>query len=208
MAPDGPSSPAAGDNADAGGDSKAGEPAFEVLFVCTGNICRSPTAEALLRRHVEARSLPTLVRSAGTAAGWSSPTAGTIRAAAELGLDVSRHRSHPLSTEDLESAGLVVALAREHLDEAIWMSPDALPRTFTLKELVRCASVVGARSAGEELSAWVARVHAGRSGAVRATAPDDDVADPIGGTPDAYARTAAEIDGLVDELFRLAWPDA
>jgi protein-tyrosine phosphatase len=89
----------------------------EVLLVCTGNTCRSPMAERLLRRALEARAapevglLPPRVRSAGVdAADGHPPTGAAAEALAELGLDLSDHSTHALRPELLASADLVLCM--------------------------------------------------------------------------------------------------
>src|SRR5215204_5223355 len=108
-----------------------------VLVVCTGNVCRSPIAEELLRAAFVERMGPDApeVASAGTM-GWTGSGAdpSSIRAAAERGVDISGHRAREVSDEDVARADLVVAMAPEHA-RAFAGEPGS--RTFTLKELVR-----------------------------------------------------------------------
>ena len=87
----------------------------QVLFVCTGNICRSPLAEALLRRAVEGRGLAVAVGSAGTGAWEGAPASeGAYLVALEHGLDLSAHRARLLSRDLVESSDLVLTMARHH----------------------------------------------------------------------------------------------
>lgn len=86
-----------------------------VLFVCTGNICRSPLAEALLRRAVEERGLDVVVASAGTGAWEGAPASeGALLVGLEHDLDLSGHRARLLSRELLEQSDLVLTMARHH----------------------------------------------------------------------------------------------
>lgn len=88
-----------------------------ILFVCTGNTCRSPTAEAIARRELEARGWDEVeVRSAGTAAYPGSPASGgAVRAAEVHGLDLSGHRSTPVDAEVVAWADLILAMSPSHL---------------------------------------------------------------------------------------------
>jgi protein-tyrosine-phosphatase len=83
---------------------------MRVLFVCTGNICRSPFAEAVAR----AGGLD--VESAGIAAyAGAEPTHDAIAVARELGYDLSSHHARPVTEEMLERADLVVGMTAAHV---------------------------------------------------------------------------------------------
>lgn len=180
----------------------------EILFVCTGNICRSPMAEALLADRLRRLDLPALVRSAGMLGDGVPVPLEALLAAEWVGVDTSGHRSRRLLADDLLEADLILALAREHLRQAVLLVPEVWPRTFTLKEIVRRGTEVGPRAQGEDLADWLARAHAGRERAgLLGSAPCDDVADPIGGTPGEHRATAGEIRELVDDLVGLVWTE-
>jgi protein-tyrosine-phosphatase len=81
-----------------------------VLFVCTGNICRSPFAEAV------ARGEGLDVESAGLGAyAGAGPTDDAIAVARELGYDLSSHRARPVTAEMLERADVVVGMTAAHV---------------------------------------------------------------------------------------------
>jgi protein-tyrosine phosphatase len=182
---------------------------IDVLFLCTGNICRSPMAEALLRHQLAERSVDAHVHSAGLRLVGEPASANGVDVMADRGLDMTSHRSRIVNRELLEEADLVLAMAREHLREAVVALPDVWARAFTLKELVRRGETIGARAPGESLEAWLARAHSGRNRTdLMGSSDDDDVADPIGSGRSSYERTAAELGALVDRLLTLAWPTA
>jgi protein-tyrosine phosphatase len=86
-----------------------------VLFVCTGNTCRSPLAEVLASREIERRGLAIEVSSAGTLAGAGFPASGGSRmAASRRDADLTDHRSRPLDPSAVD-ADLVVAMTPGHL---------------------------------------------------------------------------------------------
>jgi protein-tyrosine-phosphatase len=86
-----------------------------VLFVCTGNICRSPLAESLMRFHLAERGLDITVGSAGTGAWEGAPASeGAYLVALEHGLDLSAHRARLLSRDIVDSSDLVLTMARHH----------------------------------------------------------------------------------------------
>jgi len=97
--------------------------------VCTGNTCRSPLAEALLREQARRRGIAVVVGSAGTYATEGAPAAEhSVRAARQRGADLGGHRARRLSAEMTAAADVVVAMSREHL---AMVRPWAGPSTRT-----------------------------------------------------------------------------
>lgn len=164
---------------------------------------RSPIGEALLADRLRSDAAA-LVHSAGTRATLGGAAPEAIAVASGAGLDLTPHRSRQLDSEMVEAADLVLGMAREHVREAVVLVPDAKPRSFTIKELVRRAGDIGPRPADEPVREWLARVDAGRTVTDLLGAADhDDVADPIGRGPAAYRRALDEITRLVEELVPL-----
>jgi protein-tyrosine phosphatase len=147
---------------------------YMVLFVCTGNTCRSPMACALMQRQMAAQlGSPTdelerrglLIASAGTAAQAGGPASReAIQVMSERGMDISQHESQPLSERLVRFADRILTMTRGHREAILAQWPNAAPRTHLL---------------------------GGQSG---------DVADPMGGSADAYRRAADQI-----ESFLAAW---
>lgn len=193
--------------ANAGKGAGDGLPAVKILFVCTGNICRSPTAQAVLTDRLKRVHVPARIRSAGLLEQDGPPPPGALKAASQLGLDMSEHRSRRIDRQLISDADLVVGMAREHVREVVVAVPAAWPKTFTFKELVRRGSAAGLRLGNETLQQWLARVHEGRvMQDMLGDSPDDDVADPMGGSAAQYNAAAAQIVELADHLVALAWP--
>jgi protein-tyrosine phosphatase len=166
-------------------------------------------AEAFLRNRLERRRVDARVGSAGLRFVGEPASANGVDVLADRGLDLSAHRSRMLDGELLESTDLAVAMAREHLREAVLARPDIWPRAFTLKELVRRGEMIGPRAPGESVDAWLSRAHSGRTRQdLLGASPDDDVEDPIGLSRSAYEKTADELSDLVDRLVDLLWPAA
>lgn len=179
---------------------------LDILFVCTGNICRSPLAEAFLadraRRYLEGEIR---VHSAGT---WGREgnlaTAETIAAGRQRGLDIERHRARPLSADLIDTADLVLGLTTEHRDEIVRISPQAAPRAFTLKELASLLQAVG-RGEGTDEDAVRARIEEAdrvRRSVRERIAGDLDVEDPLGMGQGTYREIAWEIEEAIDRLVR------
>ena len=106
-----------------------------VTFVCTGNTCRSPMAEALLRAALAKRGegLGHLrVASCGLAAAPGDPASShSVKAMARIGLDIAAHRSRLLSPADLDRSLVVFGMTGSHLD-ALAHRFDRLPETVLL----------------------------------------------------------------------------
>lgn len=168
-------------------------------------------AEVLLRRHLAAAGVPATVSSAGLYKGGAPATSDGVAAMAERGLDLHDHRSRTMTAPMVELADMVIGMAREHVREAALLHPDALAKTFTLKELVRRAEEAGPRQVGEAFDAWLARIAAGRQrDDLLGVGYDEamDVFDPVGRSPQMYEETAVLLDDLLARLVSLAWPRA
>ncbi len=146
------------------------------------------------------------MRSAGLLEAGQPASNHGVDVLSARGIDLSTHRSQSMTAELLQQADLVLAMAREHVREAVVLVSAAFPKTFTLKELVRRGNEIGPRQPGEPLDRWLARAHAGRSSRdLMGYSREDDVADPIGRPRAAYEQMVEELSGLVDELVWLVW---
>lgn len=93
---------------------------MHLLFVCTGNTCRSPLAEAIARRMIGERAIPELtVGSAGTSAWTDAPASdGALLVGLEHGIDLGDHRSRPLAQDLVSGAHVILTMGPHHLDRA------------------------------------------------------------------------------------------
>ncbi|MHB1043519.1 MAG: low molecular weight protein arginine phosphatase [Eubacteriales bacterium] len=109
---------------------------LKILFVCSGNTCRSPMAQALARKILaDVPGAPEIeVASAGLAAeiGGASPNA--VAAMAEMGIDISSHRPRDLGFGDVTAAGLVLTMTPNHKKYVLELVPGADRKVFTLGE--------------------------------------------------------------------------
>jgi protein-tyrosine-phosphatase len=106
------------------------------LFVCTGNTCRSPLAEGLLRHALGARQ-DILVKSAGVAAGnGQSANPQTLSVLEEVGVDLSSHRSQSVYSKLLADAEWIVAMTNDHRDVLLSLFPEVADRTNLLCDFI------------------------------------------------------------------------
>jgi len=128
-----------------------------VLFVCTGNVCRSPMAEGLFRHAVKGRG-DYRVFSAGVGASEGlPPSEHAVRALKELGIDISQQRSRMLSAELVRQADYIFGMTHSHVDAILLLYPQAAEKTFLLREF------------DETLDSF-----------------ENDIPDPIGGSLEVY----------------------
>jgi|SRR5690625_91676 len=177
---------------------------FRILTVCTGNICRSPLSEIALRHYLS--NLNSVeVFSAGTRALVGQPMdTQNAEIAEQRGISGSRdHVARQLTAEQIESADLILALAREHRRFVVELVPSATQRTFTLREFARLAQQYSQDSPavaplsdvfGRSLDNFVLNVAAQRGDVRKVSSPtDDDVIDPYRLDSAVFAQQANEI---------------
>jgi protein-tyrosine phosphatase len=178
---------------------------FRIVVVCTANICRSPMAEAMIRRALrESGAAGIVVGSAGVHGHEGSPIApGSAAALRALGIEDDGHRGRMLTTAIVDSADLVLTMEQRHRRMILASSPEARDRTFPLREFARLvggqAPPAGAGPADR------ARALVAAAGPRRTRLPwpgVDDVPDPYGGPGEGYHACAALILGEVGTLLR------
>jgi protein-tyrosine-phosphatase len=140
---------------------------MRILFLCTGNICRSPMAEALARKLFQERGRSDIVvASAGTSAGEGSPASeGAYLVGLEKGLDLADHAASFLTREVVKRADLILTMSPHHLDRALLLG--GADKTHLLGTF-----------AGRALE-------------------DAEVEDPFGGTLEEYRATYAQLETLI-----------
>jgi protein-tyrosine phosphatase len=188
---------------------------FSVLFLCTGNICRSPMAELLARRALDAalgqEAARFVVSSAGTWGHDGSPMeAEAVEVLDRLGIDGRSFRARELTTAMLAGADLVLGVAREHSLAAASLDPSASSRVFPLSEFARIVTGlppvdlapvdVGSGDLAARARGLVAAAAAAREARPLSAPVDGDVADPYGAPLHVFAQSAQRIQDLLEPL--------
>ena len=136
-----------------------------ILFVCTGNICRSPMAEGLFRNAVRGRKAFEALSAGVGAIDGMPPSENAVRAMRELGIDITHQRSHSLSPELIAKADYIFGMTHSHVDAISLLYPHAAEKTFLLREFDDTLDIY-----------------------------EKDISDPIGGSLDVYANCRDQIE--------------
>jgi RpiB/LacA/LacB family sugar-phosphate isomerase len=105
-----------------------------ILFLCTGNICRSPMAEGLFRNAVKGRGDFRIVSAGLGAIDGQPPTNHSVVAMKEIGIDIAGQRSRALTAELVRSADYIFGMTHSHVDTVALLYPSAAEKTFLLRE--------------------------------------------------------------------------
>jgi protein-tyrosine-phosphatase len=107
----------------------------KILFVCTGNICRSPMAEGLLKKMVQDHQWSVETQSAGLAAFNGVPaTQEAIEACKEKGIDISAHQSQPLSKNLVLESTLILTMTDKHKESILRKMPQLADKVSLLSD--------------------------------------------------------------------------
>ena len=145
-----------------------------ILFICTGNICRSPMAEGIFRHILKGRRRDVQVMSAGIGAmEGQPPSPHAVQAVKELGIDISKQRSRQLTAELVQGADYIFGMTHSHVDTVFLLYPQAAEKTFLLREFDDTLDIF-----------------------------EKDISDPIGGSYEVYLNCRDQIEQGIASLLR------
>jgi len=172
-----------------------------IVAVCTGNVCRSPLAEQLLRARLGTET-GVEIASAGLAApAGASMDPTSSEWSRRLGGDPRAAVAKQLGPELIDGATVLLTMTAAQRDDLVRTFPAALLRTFTLVEFARLITANAPEGGVTSPRGWVDLVQqCSRLRHQAVLSPQDDVLDPIGGDDRTHERVAREIDGAVEAI--------
>ena len=146
---------------------------MRVMFICTGNICRSAMAHLMLEKKVKKENKDIEVYSCGVyAQNGDIPTYEGIQVMKEYGIDLSKHRAINIKNSNIKDMDLILCATKRHKDTVIYMYPELKEKIYTMKEYIGYDS------------------------------NDLDILDPWGYGLDIYRTCAKEIEDCIDKYLQ------
>ncbi|MCS7258189.1 MAG: low molecular weight protein arginine phosphatase [candidate division WOR-3 bacterium] len=148
---------------------------FTILFVCSGNSCRSPMAEALMKKilNEEKPQFPIKIRTAscGTIAlNNMPPSENAVKVLSEYGIDLTGHRTRRISKSAIKNADLILVMEKAHKEKILEIMPNAQTKTFLISEF--------------------------------ASGSSKEIVDPIGMSINGYRNVANDLYDLLKKIYK------
>lgn len=183
-----------------------------ILFVCTGNTCRSPMAESMMRHLLKEHGIEAEVRSAGVSAWDGTPMSNHAQQVLkDRQMDNPDFSSQLLSDSLVEWADLILTLTAGHKRHVLQLYPSASEKAFTLIEY---ANLSQDDPSLEEWTGFTAELQLKIASGVQPSeaditryyelqqkVPNMDIADPFGGSLQDYRMTAQEIEASIKKII-------
>jgi len=171
---------------------------FKILFVCTGNSCRSPMAEGILKKMLKENKLDNFeVSSAGTfSVNGALPTLFAMEVTKTRSVDLTQHRSHQLNGQTLRKADLILVMSNEHLEHIRKMDKKTVEKTYLLKTFPQNHPTTQPEAPAPPKAGDLSM-------------PEDKdrsqsvwyIKDPMGGSMDDYTQCFLEIEKEIRRIF-------
>ncbi|WP_442602549.1 low molecular weight protein arginine phosphatase [Paenibacillus sp. KN14-4R] len=186
---------------------------LRILFVCTGNTCRSPLAEGLMRKLARDAGMDVEVRSAGVYAANGGPiSSNSAQILREKGAS-DAIRSSSVTSDVVQWADLILTMTFSHKNALVQHYPDSVSKTYTLKEYAigegsashiqqEREALIAELSLKQALGHEITEAEKERYYELEQLAPGVDISDPFGGSLELYRKTAAEIEQEIQKLIK------
>lgn len=144
---------------------------MKIMFICTGNICRSAMAHFMLEKMAKEENKDIKVYSCGIyAENGDIPTFEGVTVMKKYGIDISKHRATNIRQSNIEDMDIILCATNNHKNSVIAMYPELKDKVYTMKEYAECGK------------------------------NDMDIKDPWGYGIDVYRECAKEIENCIKKI--------
>ena len=146
---------------------------MKIMFICTGNICRSAMAEGMMKKLIKENNIDAAVYSCGIyAETGNGPTYNAQEAASEYGADISNHRATNIRDSKIEEMDIILCATISHKQSVLYLHPELEGKVFTMKEYAK----------------------------LNKNGQDIDIKDPWGYDEFVYRKCASEIEECLEKI--------